>query len=151
MEIIIDADACPKDVLKTCERLAQIAGVSLCTVANYRQQIESSQHYEVDDGPEAADLKIVNYVHPGDIVVTQDYGLASLVLAKGGKALSPNGHIFKAESVELMLETRAAEARLRRRKEFRHGFRPKKRTSNDRALFYKSLAHLLAINNLPHN
>lgn len=57
----------------------------------------------VDKGIDSVDLKIVKEMNSGDIVVTQDYGLASLVLAKGGLCVHQNGFIYTENNIERLL------------------------------------------------
>jgi uncharacterized protein YaiI (UPF0178 family) len=94
-------------------------------------------------GPEsqAADMAIINRTQRGDVVVTQDWGLAGLVLAKGAHALSPWGHRFTNEEMDGRLAQRALNARLRR-----GGVRlpgPPKRTAADDAAFEEALRAVL--------
>lgn len=114
MKIIIDADACPKGVLAHSLRLGEQYGVPVWTVANFHHQISSAYHITVDGDSQAADLKIANNACPGDIVVTQDWGLAALVLGRGASAMQPGGRRYRVETIDFMLEERDIKARLRR-------------------------------------
>lgn len=113
--IYVDADACPfKDVIV---ELAAAFGLGVTMVANYCHEIESAGEVEVlrvDREPEAVDLAITNRVAAGDIVVTQDYGLAALALGKGARALSPRGRIFDAAEIEALLDARHHAQKMRR-------------------------------------
>lgn len=139
MQVLVDADACP--TLDAIRRLAAQAGVRVITVASYRHEIGGEDHVMVGPEKEAADMAIINRTRRGDIVVTQDWGLASLVLAKGGRPISPWGHIFRDDEMDGRLAQRAMNARLRR-----GGVRlpgPKKRTAADDQAFEAAFRQLL--------
>lgn len=141
MKIIVDADATPKNALEICRRAAREFSVPLVTVASFNHRIESDQHIVVGNAPQEADTQVVNLSASGDIVVTQDWGLAAMVLGKGARALSPVGRIFREETIDFLLEEREIKARFRRGGGRTRG--PKKRTSEDDVNFKKSLYHLL--------
>lgn len=143
MRVLVDADACP--VLPQIRRMCGEAGVEVITVSSFRHDIGGENHVMVGPESQAADMAIINRTARGDLVVTQDWGLAGLVLAKGAHALSPWGHRFRDEEMDGRLAQRALHARLRR-----GGVRlpgPRKRTAADDQAFEQSLRELLT--NLP--
>ena len=91
MKIIVDADACPKGVLQYTIKSGQIHNIEVITVANYNHNINSDKHIVVGGDSQEADIKIINLTEPGDIIITQDWGLAGLILAKNAAAISPTG------------------------------------------------------------
>lgn len=139
MRVIVDADACPglSIVLAECRRLQ----VPVTTVASYRHAIDSPDHVMVGPEKEAADLAILNRVQKGDLVITQDWGLAALALARGARALSPWGHIFRPEEMEGRLAQRALHARLRRAGVRLKG--PARRTAGDDQRLRTALTQLI--------
>jgi hypothetical protein len=141
MKIIVDADATPKNVLDICRQVAKLFPVSLVTVASFNHQIESNWHVVVGNSPQETDMQVANLTDRGDIVVTQDWGLAAIVLGKGAVALSPSGQIFRAETIGFLLEERELKARFRRSGGRTKG--PRKRTAEDDRKFRKSLCRLL--------
>ena len=141
MKIIVDADACPKTVLAICTQQAKINNVALWTVASFNHNISSDHHIVVGNAPQEADIKIVNITVKGDIVVTQDWGLAAMVLGRGAAALSPVGRIFRTDKINFVLEEREVKAKLRRAGGKTKG--PRKRTTTDDARFLTSLQRLL--------
>jgi len=141
VRVIIDADACPRDVLEICQRLGRAAGVSVWTVASFHHLIPSDRHIVVGDAPDEADLAIVNATRAGDVVVTRDQGLAALVLGRKGHALSPEGRVYRPENVTFLLEERAIKARFRRGGGRTKG--PRKRTAADNQRFEAALSRLL--------
>jgi len=85
MKIIIDADACPRTVLQICLKLGRDYGVPVWTVASFNHNIESDHHIVVGNYPQEADLKVMNLTIAGDVAVTQDWGLAAMLLGKKAK------------------------------------------------------------------
>lgn len=141
MKIIIDADATPKKVMEICRQAAAKFSVPLVTVASFNHRIESEHHITVGNAPQEADVQIINLAGKGDIVVTQDWGLAAILLGKGAAVLSPAGRIYRQETIEFLLEERELKARYRRSGGRTRG--PRKRTSADDANFEKNLYRLL--------
>ena len=81
MRVLVDADACP--VLELVRRLCAEAVVKVITVSSFRHDIRGPDHVMVGPEPQAADMALINRTQRGDIVVTQDWGLAALALARG--------------------------------------------------------------------
>ena len=121
MKIYLDADGipCRKDVLECARRY----GILVVVVADYSHDIALERGMEritVDTGTDAADIAIVNRIQQGDLVVTQDVGLAALALHKGAAVISPRGYKFTERSVQegltvrwLRRKVRAAGGRMR--------------------------------------
>jgi hypothetical protein len=100
MKIFLDADGAPWREM-VIER-AQKHGVTVVMVADCSYVFSDTNGVEqvvVDDGSDAADFAIINHVHEGDLVITQDAGLASLVLPKGAAVISPRGFEFTESSI----------------------------------------------------
>jgi uncharacterized protein len=140
MRVLVDADACP--VLEIIRRICAKAGVKAITVASFRHNITGEDHVMVGPEPEAADIAIINRTQRGDVVVTQDWGLAGLALAKGAHAISPWGHRFQDEEMDGRLAQRAFHARLRRGGVRLSG--PARRTAADDTAFEGALLSLLS-------
>jgi len=91
-------------------------GVRVVIVADYSHAFPEEEGVEqvvVDGGADAADFAIVNRVQEGDLVITQDVGLASLILPKGAAVISPRGHEFTEGSMEGHLARRWLHGRIR--------------------------------------
>ncbi len=146
MKIIVDADACPKNALLICFRLARDYQIALHTVSSFNHNISSDHHTTVGNASQEADLAVMNMTTRDDIVVTQDGGLAAMVLGKGAKALSPTGKIFNKETIVFLLEERETKAKLRR--SGRHTRGPRKRTPEDDQRFASNLRKLIKEQNL---
>lgn len=141
MKILIDADACPKAVLKICLEAGNKNNVPVWTVASFNHNIASDNHVTVGSDSQEADLKIINLAAPGDIVVTQDWGLASMVLGKSACCLSPNGVEYRPEKMDFLLEEREIKAKLRRSGGRTKG--PSKRSREDDRRFYAELVRII--------
>ena len=91
MEIFIDGDGCP--VIEETERAAALYGLKVVIFCDTSHLIhsETSRVMVVDKGRDAADWAIISAAHPGDVVITQDYGLASLVLSRRAYAFHQDG------------------------------------------------------------
>ena len=141
MKILVDADACPKSVLDICKKVGQKHAIPVWTVASFNHLIESDHHVAVGDDSQETDIKVMNLTEAGDVVVTQDWGLAAIVLGKGARCLSPSGREFRSDRMEFLLEEREVKAKLRRSGKRTKG--PKKRTSEDDYRFEISLERIL--------
>jgi len=131
MKIIVDADACPKSVLKICNRLARDYAIPVWTVASFNHNIISDHHVVVGNSSQEADIMVVNLAQAGDVAVTQDWGLAAMLLGKEVRCLNPLGKEFNPATIEFLLEEREAKAKFRRNGGRTKG--PKKRMpENDR-------------------
>jgi uncharacterized protein YaiI (UPF0178 family) len=137
MKIIIDADACP--VVDITVGKAKERGLECIIVCDNTHSIEKdgAKTIVVDKGADSADCRIANITEKGDIVVTQDYGLATLVLGKGGKALNQNGLVYTNDNIENLLFTRFIGKKERMAGNRTKG--PKKRTPQNDTDFLKAL------------
>lgn len=106
MKILIDADGCP--VISIVELIAKKLKIEVTIVVNIHHRITSDycKVIQVDEGRDVADFKIVNLLEIGDIVVTQDYGLAAMVLARKAYAINQNGMIYNNDNMEVLLMQR---------------------------------------------
>lgn len=141
MRVIVDADACPCGALTVLRRLEKARGFELLTVASFRHEHSGPRHIVTGDEDQAADLAIANRAAAGDIVVTQDWGLAALVMAKGARAIVPDGRIFREDAIGFLLEERALKARYRRGGGRTRG--PAPRTTADDRRFEEAFLTLL--------
>lgn len=113
--IIVDADACPSK--EEIIAVAREFGVTVLLVASYAHRMPEYENVivrQADSVPEAVDIIIMNEVKPGDIVITQDYGLAAVVLGKKAKVLSPRGMLYTEQNMDGLLEARNFSAKIRR-------------------------------------
>jgi uncharacterized protein YaiI (UPF0178 family) len=142
MKILVDADACPKSVLQICIKMAQEYDLPLMTVASFNHRIDTDHHVVVGADPQETDFKIINSTVAGDVVVTQDWGLAAIVLGKGARSLSPAGREFHPGKIEFLLEEREVKARFRRSGGRTKG--PRKRMPEDDRRFEACLEKIIS-------
>lgn len=109
MKVIVDADACPvKDIIIKETKKKDIPVVLVSSFSHFSSK-DLDEHVSVvyvDSGSDAADFKIVALIDQGDIAVTQDYGLASLLLPKKCRVLHHKGFEYTGDNMNHLLETR---------------------------------------------
>ena len=142
MTIYIDADACP--VTRIAESIAKvyfIPVVLLCDT-NHVLTSEYSTVKVVGAGNDAVDIALINLCHQGDIVITQDYGVAAMALGKGARAIHQSGRWYTDGNIETLLMERhiAKKARLSGK---RHLKGPAKRTPEDDRRFAESFERMI--------
>ncbi|MDD4600696.1 hypothetical protein SDC9_20843 [bioreactor metagenome] len=142
MKLIVDADACPRKVLQICQQLGRSEGVPVWTVASFNHTIFSDHHVVVGNASQEADLKIINLAEAGDVVITQDWGLAAMVLGKQAKCINPLGREYHSDRIEFLLEEREIKAKLRRGGGRTKG--PKKRIESDDRAFEQCLKRVFS-------
>ncbi|UFJ42975.1 DUF188 domain-containing protein [Brevibacillus humidisoli] len=139
--VLIDADACPRQALRIAEELCAGKGWRCITYATIDHYQDRADHIVVDPGPEAVDLRLANDATAGDIVITQDIGLAALVMGKKARALSVLGHLYDPDTIPFQLEVRHERARHRRAGGKTPGIPP--RTAEDDRQFALALRQLM--------
>lgn len=129
MRIFIDGDACSTHKIKhkfAGKSHAEV--VTVVSIENCTNIHPTPNTIVVDATPQAADIEIFNRLRQGDIVVTKDYGLASLVLGKNARAMSPTGFMYTRQNIEILLQQRYINGIARdagtRRKKRRPKYRP---------------------------
>lgn len=143
MTIYIDADACP--VTRIAERVAKeksIPVVLLCDT-NHVLTSDYSEVKIIGAGADAVDIALINLCRAGDVVITQDHGVAAMALGKGARALHQSGRVYSDGNISGLLESRHI-AKVQRRKSKNHLKGPRKRTPEDDKRFEESLRRLLA-------
>ncbi len=113
MKILIDADGCP--VVDNAVRIAkahQVECLILCDTAHYFEK-DGAQTLVFSKGADSVDFALVNRVAPGDIVITQDYGLAAMCLAKRAVILNQNGMQYTEDNIDALLLARHTARKIR--------------------------------------
>ncbi len=142
MRILVDGDSCSvKDIILNTSKEYNINVIIFASI-NHIMNFDNNVHINyVDSYSQAVDIKIANAAHLGDIVVTNDYGLASLVLEKGCLCISDRGQIFDKDNIDSFLLSRHLSMQARK-----EGLRLKgssKRNSSDDDKFRKGLIKLV--------
>lgn len=131
MRIIIDADACPVTKIAISEaKKKDIPVLCVCDTSHIISD-EYADVLTVDKGRDSVDIAVVNACNQGDIVITQDYGVASMALAKKAKCINQNGLYYTEDNIDSLMALRHI-AMTERKKSSKHHLKgPKKRTSED--------------------
>lgn len=141
MRVLIDADGCP--VVDNAIRVARrfdIPVLLLCDTAHEFSRT-GAQTVTVSKGADRADFALINLLCPGDAVVTQDYGLAAMCLARGALPIHPDGKCYTAENIDGLLLARHTAKKIRRAGGRLKG--PAKRTPEQDRAFEEAFARLL--------
>ena len=143
MHIYVDADACP--VIRIVEKTAQKYNlpVTLLCDTNHILHSEYSQIKIIGAGTDAVDFALVNLCKSGDIVVTQDYGVAAMALGKGAYVIHQSGKEYTSENIEGILMERHINKMARISSSKNHIKGPGKRTAEDDRVFSQAFEELI--------
>ncbi|MDY0410292.1 YaiI/YqxD family protein [Virgibacillus soli] len=148
MNILVDADACPvKDIVINVAKVYKVPVKLVKSFSHFShdEDIAGVETIYVDTGADAADYRIVQLAKEGDLIITQDYGLASLGLAKGCAVLHHVGFAYTNENIDRLLQTRHASAMARRAGKRTKG--PKPFTDENRIKFENLLRQTILSQN----
>ena len=139
--VLIDADGCPVvDLTIRICRACSVPVLILCDTA-HRIERDGAETMVFDKGADSVDFALVNRVRPGDVVITQDYGLAAMCLSRRARVLSQNGLEYTADNIEGLLEQRHHSKKLLRAGKHLKG--PAKRTKEQDEAFGETLERML--------
>lgn len=143
MTIFIDADGCPVvDLTVKISNQAETSCVIICDTSHVFEKT-GAKTVTVDGGNDSVDFALVNMIQNGDIVVTQDYGLAAMCLARGGIPINQNGMIYRDGNIDALLQQRYAAKKIRMAGGRLKG--PPKRTAEQDKAFEQTLRKLLSV------
>jgi uncharacterized protein len=110
VKLWIDADAAPRDVKEIVFRAAKRLALPTVLVANQRLQVPSGNGFvtavRVEGGPDVADQHIADTSRPGDVAVTADIPLASVLVEKGVRVIDPRGDEYTRDNISERLGVR---------------------------------------------
>lgn len=143
MHVFIDADACP--VIGIVEKIAKKYSLSVTLLCDTNHVLYSdySEVIVVEAGADAVDYKLISICHKGDIVVSQDYGVAAMALGKGAYAIHQSGKWYTNDNIDQMLMERHLNKKARRGSHKNHLRGPKKRMEEDDVRFEQSFERLI--------
>ena len=143
MQILVDADACP--VVSIVERVAKEHNLSVTLLCDTNHVLSSdySEVIVVGAGADAVDYKLISICHRGDIVVSQDYGVATMALGKAAYAIHQSGKWYTNENIDQMLMERHLNKKARRESGKNHLKGPRKRTAEDDEHFRESFEKMI--------
>lgn len=143
MQIYVDADACPVvGIVEETAKKYKIPVTLLCDT-NHVLYSDYSDVVVVGAGADAVDYKLISICHSGDIVVSQDYGVAAMALGKGAYAIHQSGKWYTDDNIDQMLMERHLNKKARRSSHKNHIKGPKKRTEEDNEHFAQSFEKLI--------
>lgn len=139
--ILIDADGCPvvDETIKIAKRFG-LECLILCDTS-HRIEREGVQTMVFSKGADSVDFALVNLAHSGDVVVTQDYGLAAMCLARNTLVLNQDGMEYTAKNIDALLLSRYTAKKIRNAGGRLKG--PAKRTAAQGRAFSEALTQLL--------
>lgn len=141
MQILVDADACPvKQIIVKIAKQRKIP-VTMLIDTSHKLNDGYSRIITVDTQSDSVDYALMSLLSRDDIVVTQDFGLAAMVLGKGAKVLNQNGLIYTEQNIDKLLLERHIGQKVRRGGGRTKG--PSKRTKEDDARFETAFIKLL--------
>ena len=142
MTVFIDADGCP--VVDITIKVSKQMGADCIIVCDTAHEFKRDgvKTITVSKGNDSADFALVNMIQKGSIVVTQDYGLAAMCLARGAVPVSQDGMVYDDNNIDPLLMQRHIAKKIRMSGGRLKG--PSKRTPNQDAEFEKTLKALLS-------
>ena len=145
MRVFVDADACP--VVGIIEKVAREHNVPVTLLCDTNHVLSSdySEVIVVGAGADAVDYKLISICHKGDIVVSQDYGVAAMALGKGAYAIHQSGKWYTNENIDQMLMERHLNKKARRASRKNHLKGSRKRTSEDNERFRESFEKMIQV------
>lgn len=144
MNIYVDADACPVKEIIIDEAVRRDLNVFLVTSISHFSLQENPPGVEtiyVDNARDAADYRIMKLAKKGDLVITQDYGLASLALPKSCLVMHHKGFMYTNKNIDELLQTRYLSAQARKAGQRTKG--PKAFSNEDRENFRERFIRVL--------
>lgn len=144
MRFLIDGDGSPvkEEVIRLGKKF-QLPVLIITSVDHYtvKEYPDFVQFIYVDKGADRADYQIVKEIQPGDFLITQDYGLASLVLPKKARVFHHSGQEYLVETIDQLLMQRYIGGQMRKAGKRTKG--PKPFTAHDRQIFYETMSTII--------
>ncbi len=113
LRVLIDADGCPvvDETVEICKKY-EVKCLILCDTSHYFNKA-GAEVLTFSKGADSVDFALVNLLKDNDIVITQDYGLAAMALAKKAKVLNENGIEYTNDNIDSFLSARYTSKKLR--------------------------------------
>ena len=143
LRILIDADACP--VVREAVDMARQRAIPVTLLCDEHHLLTSdyAQVRHISSGADAVDIALMNLCRRGDVVLTQDYGVAAMALGRGAYAIHHTGKRYTDDNIDLMLMERHLAKKARRASGKHHLRGPAKFTQDDRSRFREAFSALL--------
>lgn len=141
MRILIDADGCPVvDITLAVAKKYQIETLILCDTSHVFEK-EGAKVLTFSKGDDSVDFALVNLVREGDLVITQDYGLAAMCLARNARVINQNGMEYTSGNIDALLLARHTARKIRDAGGRLKG--PAKRTKEQDEAFERKLTEVI--------
>ncbi len=140
MRILVDADACPVKEIIVTEAKKKKLDVMMFFDNSHVYKDGYSEVFILDKGADSVDYALINKSKKGDIIVTQDYGVATMALSKKAFPINQNGLVYNDDNIMSLLTQRATNQKLRKHKKMKG---PKKRTKDMDEKFKENLIKLI--------
>lgn len=143
MRILVDADACP--VVRIIERVALQFKIPVILFydTSHATYSDYSEIVIVSKGPDAVDYALISRLNKGDIVVSQDYGVATMALTKDAYSINQNGRLYTNDNIDKLLFERHLSSVARRASSKSHLKGPRKRTVGNNKSFEECFIELI--------
>lgn len=143
--IVVDADGCPvvNEAIAAAKRF-EVECLLLCDTS-HRFERAGARTLTFSKGADSVDFALVNLVQRGDVVVTQDYGLAAMCLARGVRILNQDGMEYTTDNIDALLLARHTAKKIRSGGGRIKG--PRARTAAQDEAFCAALSALLSTQN----
>lgn len=140
MRILVDADACPvkKEILAVAKEYK--LEVHMYFDNSHEYEDGYSTVYIMDTGADSVDYALINASKVNDVIITQDYGVATMALSKKAFPINQNGLVYNDDNIMGLLSQRAMNQKLRKHKKMKG---PRKRTQENNIQFKKQLINLI--------
>lgn len=141
MRILVDGDGCPSKY--SIVEMTKKYQLEMLVFIDYAHMLDSEDYQTImcEVGADSVDMKIANMVKKGDLVITQDYGLASLVLGRQAYVLHVSGKVIDQNNIDQLLLSRYTAAKIRKAGGRTKG--PAKRSQADELFFKKQLEEMI--------
>ncbi|MCD7839760.1 MAG: DUF188 domain-containing protein [Erysipelotrichaceae bacterium] len=139
MRLLVDGDGCP-DVAQMKD-LAKKYDIPMIVYIDYAHQLNDDYFQTVycEVGNDSVDMKLFNDSQKDDLVITQDYGLASLLISKNIQVMHISGKTLDKDNIDFYINSRYQSAKQRHSHEKTHLKGPKKRTAQTTNNFIANL------------
>lgn len=113
MRILIDADGCPVvDITVSIAREQNLECLILCDTCHFFEKA-GAQTLVFSKGADSVDFALVNLLKAGDLVITQDYGLAAMCLSRQARVLNQDGMEYTNDNIDALLLARHTARKIR--------------------------------------
>lgn len=143
-KILVDADACPVNVKESVIKLARQKNIKVLMFVDFNHNISDgySQVITVEQGADSVDFRLISEINSGDIVITQDYGVAAIALSKKARVIHPGGMVYSQYNIDGLLNTRFLKQKMRRQGKYPRGSTKKEKPENFYEEFKKAIEKL---------